>query len=270
VIYPDPGFPIYGSMVRFLEAVPKPIPLLESRGFSFDLDRLRDSITDRTRMLILNSPQNPTGGVIPPEDIRAIADMVRGRNITVISDEIYGSIYFGSEAPSSIAALDGMESQTVIVDGFSKSYAMTGWRLGYGIYPEWMTDAVNKLMVNSNSCTASFTQKAGLAALTGPQDECAAMVEQFRDRRDAFCNAINTVPGFACQIPTGAFYAFPNVTGTGLDAKVLANRLLDEAGVACLSGTAFGEYGAGYLRFSLANSKENLLAAVGRIRACLA
>jgi aspartate aminotransferase len=270
VIYPDPGFPIYGSMVRFLEAVPKPIPLLESRGFSFDLDRLRDSITDRTRMLILNSPQNPTGGVIPPEDIRAIADIVRGRNITVISDEIYGSIYFGSEAPSSIAALDGMESQTVIVDGFSKSYAMTGWRLGYGIYPEWMTDVVNKLMVNSNSCTASFTQKAGLAALTGPQDECAAMVEQFRDRRDAFCNAINTVPGFACQIPTGAFYAFPNVTGTGLDAKVLANRLLDEAGVACLSGTAFGEYGAGYLRFSLANSKENLLAAVGRIRACLA
>ncbi len=265
VIYPDPGFPIYASMVRFLEAVPKPIPLLESRGFSFDLDRLRDSITDKTRMLILNSPHNPTGGVIPEADIRAIADMVRGRNIVVISDEIYASIAFG-DAPFSIAAVEGVESQTVIVDGFSKSHAMTGWRLGYGVYPESMVDAISKLVVNSNSCTASFTQKAGLAALTGPQDECVAMVAEFRRRRDAFCSAINTVKGFQCQVPAGAFYAFPNIQATGADAKVLADRLLNEAGVACLSGTAFGAYGAGFLRFSLANSEENLLAAVDRIR----
>ncbi len=266
VIYPDPGFPIYASMIRFLEAVPKPIPLLESRGFSFDLDRLRDSITDKTRMLILNSPHNPTGGVIPAADIRAIADMVRGRNITVISDEIYASITFGAEAPLPIGSLDGMEQQTVIVDGFSKSHAMTGWRLGYGVYPDWMADAISKLVVNSNSCTATFTQKAGLAALLGPQDESAAMVAEFRKRRDAFCNGINAVPGFRCPIPEGAFYAFPNIEGTGMEAKPLADRLLNEAGVACLSGTAFGEFGRGYLRFSLANSLENLMAAVDRIR----
>lgn len=266
VIYPDPGFPIYASMVRFLEGVPKPIPLLESKGFSFDLDRLRDSITDRTRMLILNSPHNPTGGVIPEQDIGAIADMVRGRNITVISDEIYASICFDAAPPVSIASIEGMEEQTVIVDGFSKSHAMTGWRLGYGVYPSWLVDAVSKLVVNSNSCTASFTQKAGLAALTGPQDECTAMVAEFRKRRDAFCGAINTVPGFSCQIPPGAFYAFPNVTGTGIDARKLADSILHNNGVACLSGTAFGSHGEGYLRFSLANSLENLLLAVERIR----
>lgn len=266
VIYPDPGFPIYASMIRFLEAVPKPIPLLESRGFSFDLDRLRNSITDKTRMLILNSPHNPTGGVIPAADIRAIADMVRGRNITVISDEIYASITFGEEAPLPIGSLEGMEQQTVIVDGFSKSHAMTGWRLGYGVYPDWMADAISKLVVNSNSCTATFTQKAGLAALLGPQDESVAMVAEFRKRRDAFCSGINAVPGFRCPIPEGAFYAFPNIEGTGMEAKPLADRLLTEAGVACLSGTAFGEFGRGYLRFSLANSLENLMAAVERIQ----
>jgi aspartate/methionine/tyrosine aminotransferase len=268
VIYPDPGFPIYSSMVRFLEAVPKPIPLVASRGFSFDLDRLRDSITGKTRMLILNSPQNPTGGVIPADDIRAIADMVRGRDITVISDEIYATICFG-EAPLSIASLDGMNQQTVIVDGFSKSHAMTGWRLGYGIYPDHLVDAVSKLMVNSNSCTASFTQKAGLAAIEGPQDECDAMVAEFRKRRDYFCGVLNTIPGFACETPLGAFYAFPNVTGTGLDSKVLAGRLLREAGVACLSGDAFGTFGTGYLRFSLANSLQNLAIAGDRVREML-
>ena len=265
VIYPDPGFPIYSSMVRFLEGVPKPIPLLESRGFSLDLDRLKDSITGKTRMLILNSPHNPTGGVIPAEDIRAIADMVRGRNITVISDEIYATIHF-SEPPLSIASLEGMDQQTVIVDGFSKSHAMTGWRLGYGIYPGWMVDAISKLMVNSNSCTASFTQKAGLAAINGPRGEADAMVEQFRLRRDHFCGLLNNVPGFRCQIPHGAFYAFPNIEETGFDSRDLAVRLLNEAGVACLSGSAFGEYGQGYLRFSLANSLANLTLAGQLIR----
>lgn len=268
VVYPDPGFPIYASMIRFLEGVPKPIPLVESRGFSFDLDQLKDSITDKTRMLILNSPHNPTGGIIPADDIRAIAHMVRGRNITVVSDEIYATIWF-SEPPLSIASLEGMDEQTVIVDGFSKSHAMTGWRLGYGIYPEWMVDAVSKLMVNSNSCTASFTQMAGVAAIEGPQADADAMVTEFKRRRDHFCTILNTVKGFTCEVPPGAFYAFPNVRATGYDAKVLAERLLNEAGVACLSGTAFGQHGAGYLRFSLANSLENLTLAGQRIHTLL-
>lgn len=265
VIYPDPGFPIYASMIRFLEAVPKPIPLLETRGFSFDLDRLKDSITPKTRMLILNSPHNPTGGVIPAADIRAIADLVRGRNITVVSDEIYASICFG-EPPLSIASLEGMEQQTVIVDGFSKSHAMTGWRLGYGVYPDHLVDAVSKLVVNSNSCTASFTQKAGIAAINGPQSDTEAMVAEFRRRRDVFCGLLNSIQGFTCQIPTGAFYAFPKVVETGIEAKLLSERLLTEAGVACLSGSAFGQYGEGYLRFSLANSLQNLELAGERIR----
>jgi aspartate aminotransferase len=267
VIYPDPGFPIYASMVRFLEAVPMPMPLLEARGFSFDLDRLRDSISDKTRMLILNSPHNPTGGVIPEADIRAIADMVRGRNITVVSDEIYGAIYFTDQPPFSIASLEGMDAQTVVIDGFSKSYAMTGWRLGYGVFPAWMADAISKLVVNSNSCTASFTQRAGLAALTGSQNECTQMVAEFRRRRDSFCEAIHNVSGITCQIPAGAFYAFPNISGTGIEPRLLADRLLNRAGVACLSGTAFGDFGSSYLRFSLANSLENLLLAVDRIKA---
>lgn len=265
VIYPDPGFPIYASMVRFLEAVPRPIPLLESRGFSFDLDRLKDSITDKTRMLILNSPHNPTGGIIPAADVRAIADMVRGKDITVVSDEIYATICF-DEPPLSIASLEGMDQQTVIVDGFSKSHAMTGWRLGYGVYPDHLVDAVSKLMVNSNSCTASFTQKAGLAAIEGPQSDCDAMVAEFRHRRDVFCGILNSIQGFTCQTPPGAFYAFPRILETGVEAKTLSERLLTEAGVACLSGTAFGQYGEGYLRFSLANSLANLELAGERIR----
>jgi aspartate/methionine/tyrosine aminotransferase len=268
VIYPDPGFPIYASMIRFLEAVPKPIPLLETRGFSFDLDRLKDSITPKTRMLILNSPHNPTGGVIPAAEIRAIADMVRGRDITVVSDEIYATICFG-EPPLSIASLEGMDQQTVIVDGFSKSHAMTGWRLGYGVYPDHLVDAVSKLVVNSNSCTASFTQKAGVAAINGPQSDCDAMVAEFKTRRDVFCGILNSIQGFTCQLPTGAFYAFPRIVETGMEAKVLSERLLSEAGVACLSGTAFGQYGEGYLRFSLANSLENLRLAGDRIRTLL-
>ncbi|MGI8744522.1 MAG: pyridoxal phosphate-dependent aminotransferase [Bryobacteraceae bacterium] len=264
VIYPNPGFPIYESMIRFLGAKPVPIPLVEERGFSFDLEMLERSLSDRTKLLILNSPHNPTGGVIPATGIRAIAELVRGRDLMVLSDEIYSRIYF-DEPPLSIASLPGMLDKTIILDGFSKIYAMTGWRMGYGVMPLWLVDAVNKLMVNSNSCTASFTQRAGIAALTGPQDEPLAMVAEFRWRRDAFCAGLNQLPGVRCPIPSGAFYAFPNITGTGWQSKPLAGALLEQAGVACLSGASFGSYGEGYLRFSIANSYDNLLAAVERI-----
>ena len=269
VIYPNPGFPIYESMINFLSAKAVPIPLREERDFRLDVDELKSLITDRTKLIILNSPQNPTGGVIPAADIRAIADMVRDRDVVILSDEIYSRIYFG-EPPLSIASLPGMLEKTIILDGFSKVYAMTGWRLGYGVMPLWLVDAVNKLMVNSNSCTASFTQRAGLAALTGPQDDAVRMVEEFRRRRDAFCAGLSSLPGFRCPIPDGAFYAFPNITGTGWKSKALADALLDRSGVACLSGTAFGHYGEGYLRFSIANSYENLMEAVERIRRFLA
>ena len=217
VIYPNPGFPIYESMIRFLGAKPVPVPLIENRGFSFDLNVLRDSLTERTKLLILNSPQNPTGGIIPAADIRTIADLVRDRDMLVLSDEIYSRIIYTSEPPLSIASLPGMLEKTIILDGFSKTYAMTGWRLGYGVMPEWLVEAVNKLMVNSNSCTASFTQMAGIAALAGPQDAVTAMVEEFRIRRDAFCRELNDIPGFRCVLPEGAFYAFANVKETGLN-----------------------------------------------------
>jgi aspartate aminotransferase len=268
VIYPDPGFPIYQSMTQFLGATPVPIPLLESRGFSFDLDLLRDRLSSKTKLLILNSPQNPTGGVIPADEIRIIADLVRDRDLMVLSDEIYSRIYYG-EPPASIASLPGMQEKTIILDGFSKTYAMTGWRMGYGVMPEWLVDAVSKLMVNSNSCTASFTQRAGIAALTGPQDEVARMVAEFHRRRDAFCDGLNQIPGVRCARPGGAFYAFANITGTGMDSKTAADFLLNEAGVACLSGAAFGKYGEGYVRFSYANSYENLMEAVKRIESAL-
>ncbi len=269
VIFPDPGFPIYESMIRFSGGVPVPIPLIEERGFSFDLDLLRKRLSPKTKLLVLNSPQNPTGGVIPPEDIRAIADLVRDRDLMVLSDEIYSRIYYG-EAPVSIASLPGMLEKTIILDGFSKTYAMTGWRMGYGVMPEWLVDAVNKLMVNSNSCTATFTQRAGIAAIDGPQQPVDAMVAEFRRRRDAFCAGLNQVPGFRCALPGGAFYAFANITGTGIGSKELADYLLYDAGVSCLNGGAFGQFGEGYIRFSYANSYENLMLAVERIKAAVA
>jgi aspartate/methionine/tyrosine aminotransferase len=265
VIYPNPGFPIYESMIRTLGATPVPIPLVENRGFSFDLDILKSKLSDRTRMLVLNSPQNPTGGVIPADEIREMAGLLRERDLVVLSDEIYSRIFYG-DAPVSIASFPGMLEKTIILDGFSKTYAMTGWRMGYGVMPIWIVEAVNKLMVNSNSCTASFTQRAGIAALNGPQDAVERMVAEFHRRRDAFCQGLNTIPGFRCTLPGGAFYAFANITGTGMGAKELADFLLNEAGVACLSGGAFGEYGEGYIRFSYANSLENLMEAVARIQ----
>jgi aspartate/methionine/tyrosine aminotransferase len=268
VIYPNPGFPIYESMIRFVGAVPVPMPLVEERGFALDLDRLRDSLNDRTRMLILNSPHNPTGAVLSAEDTRAIADMVRDRNLMVLSDEIYSQIWY-DQPPVSIATFPGMLDRTILLDGFSKTYAMTGWRIGYGVMPVWLADAVGKLMVNSNSCTASFTQRAAIAALEGSQHDVRRMVAEFRRRRDAFCDGLNTLPGFRCARPGGAFYAYANIQGTGRTCQDLAGALLDQAGVACVKGTSFGDYGEGYIRFSYANSYENLMQAVERIRAFL-
>ncbi len=266
VIYPNPGFPIYESMIRFLGAKPVPMPLEESRGFSFDLNLFRDRLSDRTKMVILNSPQNPTGGVIPREDLAVIAGLLRERDVIVLSDEIYSQIHYGNEPPASITSFEGMLEKTIILDGFSKTYAMTGWRMGYGVMPQWIVEAVTKLMVNSNSCTASFTQRAGIAAITGPQDCVAKMVAEFRRRRDAICQGLNEVPGFHCAVPGGAFYAFANVNGTGMESKEVADFLLNEAGVSCLNGGAFGEYGEGFVRFSYANSLDNLLEAVNRIK----
>jgi aspartate/methionine/tyrosine aminotransferase len=265
VIYPNPGFPIYESVINFLGATPVPVPLVESRGFSFDLDVFAAKLSSKTKMVVLNSPANPTGGVIPRDDLKRIADLLRDRDVLILSDEIYSRICYGVE-PSSITQFDGMLEKTVILDGFSKTYSMTGWRLGYGVMPLWLVEAVDKLMVNSNSCTASFTQRAGLAALQGPQDDVDRMVAEFRRRRDAIVNGLNQIPGFSCTVPDGAFYVFPNVTGTGLSTRDLATMLLHDAGVACLSGTAFGSYGDGYLRFSYANSLENIEEALSRIR----
>ncbi|HYR84813.1 MAG TPA: pyridoxal phosphate-dependent aminotransferase [Terriglobia bacterium] len=265
VIYPDPGFPIYESVIRFLGATPVPIPLVEDRGFSFDLDTLRDRLSKKTKLVILVSPANPTGGVIPREDLARMAELFRDRDIMILSDEIYSRIWYETE-PSSIASFDGMLEKTIILDGFSKTYSMTGWRLGYGVMPLWMADAVTKLMVNSNSCTASFTQRAGMAALGGPQDCVTAMVTEFRRRRDAIVKGLNEIPGFRCSVPPGAFYAFPNVTGTGISSRELADYLLNEAGVACLNGAAFGEHGSGHLRFSYANSLANITEAIQRIK----
>jgi aspartate aminotransferase len=266
VIYPNPGFPIYESMIRYLGATPVPMPLEESRGFSFDLNLFRDRLTDRTKMVVLNSPQNPTGGVIPREDLQEIARMLADRDVIVLSDEIYSRIYYQGEPPASITQFPGMIERTIILDGFSKTWAMTGWRMGYGVMPPWLVDAVTKLMVNSNSCTASFTQRAGLAALDGPQDCVEEMVAEFRRRRDAICRGLNEVPGFRCAIPGGAFYAFANVKGTGMGSKELADMLLTDFGVSCLNGGCFGEYGEGYIRFSYANSLANLMEAVERIK----
>jgi aspartate/methionine/tyrosine aminotransferase len=264
VIYPDPGFPIYESMIRTLGATPVPMPLVESRGFSFDLNLLQDKLGDRTKMVVMNSPQNPTGGMIPEDDMRAIADLLRDRDLIVLADEIYSRIYY-DDPPVSIARYPGMLEKTIILDGFSKTFAMTGWRMGYGVMPTWLVEAVNKLMVNSCSCVASFTQRAGIAALRGPQEPVERMVAEFRRRRDAICQGLNRIPGFRCTVPGGAFYAYANVGQTGIPSKQMADLLLEEAGVASLNGGAFGDHGEGFIRFSYANSLPNLMEAVARI-----
>ena len=263
-LYPNPGFPIYESVIRLCGATPVPLPLVEERGFSLDLDMLRDKLSDRTKLLILNSPQNPTGGVIPEADIHAIADMVRDRDLMILADEIYSRIYF-EEKPFSITSLPGMLEKTILLDGFSKTYSMTGWRMGYAAMPKWLVDAVCLLMVNCVSHTASFSQRAGIAALTGPQDAVDTMVAEFKKRSEVIVNGLNAIPGFRCAKTGGAFYAFPNITETGIGSKELADRILREAGVACLDGASFGQYGDGYLRFSYATALDQIKIALERI-----
>ena len=265
-IYPNPGFPIYESMIKFLGAKAIAIPLLEDQGFAFDLDLLESKLTSKTKLVVLNSPANPTGGVLSRADVERIANMLRGRDVMVLSDEIYSRILYDGKEAVSIASFPGMQDKTIILDGFSKTYSMTGWRLGYGVMNSQMVAATVQLMGNSNSCTATFTQMAGIAALEGPQDDVDMMVRKFKERRDAIVKGLNDIPGFRCSLPSGAFYAFPNVRGTGIPSKALADMLLNDAGVACLDGRGFGEYGEGYLRFSYANSLENILEALRRIK----
>lgn len=264
VLYPNPGFPIYESVIKFAGGTAVPMPLLEVNDFRLDIDDLAKKINERTKLIIINSPANPTGGFLTKEDIERIADLVRGKNILVLSDEIYDRVVYEG-TPLSIASLPGMKEQTIILDGFSKTYAMTGWRLGYGVMPVALAERVTQLMVNTNSCTAAFTQMAGLEALTGPQDAVDAMVAEFRRRRDIIVAGLNTIRGISCVMPRGAFYAFPNVRSLGMPSKQLADHLLQKGGVAVLGGTAFGEYGEGHLRLSYANSVENIQLALERI-----
>ncbi len=264
VIYPNPGFPIYESMIRYVGGEAVPIRLREERDFGLDVDELASLINDKTRLIIINSPQNPTGGVLSKQEIHDIADAIGDRNIMVLSDEIYSRLLFEGEH-FSIMSVPGFKERTVLLDGFSKTYAMTGWRMGYGVMRPDLAVHITRLMTNSNSCTASFTQVAGIEALRGDQSSVDRMRDEFKRRRDAFVAGLNKIKGFSCRMPKGAFYVFPNVTKTGWQSKKLANALLEEAGVACLSGTSFGDFGEGYLRFSVANSLENLNKALDRI-----
>jgi len=264
-IYPNPGFPIYESVIRFVGGVPVPIPLREATGFGFDLDVLERRLSPRTKLIIVNSPQNPTGGVLDRAQLERVAALAAARNIPVLTDEIYRQFLYEGEFVS-LLGMKGMRERTIVLDGFSKSYAMTGWRLGYGVMPPALAEHVTRLMVNSASCTASFVQLAGIAALQGDQTPVARMVAEFKRRRDLLVDGLNTLPGVSCVRPRGAFYVFPNVTGTGRPSAEVAERLLNEAGVAVLSGAAFGEYGEGYLRLSYANSEANLNLALERMR----
>ena len=266
IIYPNPGFPIYESMINYVGAKAVPIRLREELEFRLDVDELASLINDRTKLLILNSPQNPTGGVLTKEDIAAIARAIGDRNIMVLSDEIYSQLIFEGEHHS-IMSIDGMQERTILLDGFSKTYAMTGWRMGYGVMRPDLATHISRLMTNSNSCTASFTQVAGIEALRGSKKSVEAMRAEFEKRRDVMVAGLNKIKGFSCRVPRGAFYVFPNITKTGWPSKKLADALLEDACVAALSGTAFGDFGEGYLRFSVANSIENIEKALDRIDA---
>ncbi len=264
VIVPNPGFPIYESVTEFVGATAVPAPLREEREFRLDPEELASLVTDRTKMIIINSPHNPTGSMLTMEDLEAIAEVAMRNEIMVLSDEPYSKMVYDGEFHS-IAEVDGMKDLTILLEGFSKTYAMTGWRLGYAAMRSDLAQQIAKLQTNSNSCTASFTQIAGIAAYDGPQEESEAMMAAFKERRDVMVEGLNKLPGVSCLSPAGAFYVFPNVTGTGIDSKELASMCLEEAGVAVLSGTAFGKYGDGYLRLSSANSIENIEAALERI-----
>jgi len=263
-IYPNPGFPAYESVINFSGAKAVPIPLREENDFRLDPNELARLITDRTRLVVLNSPHNPTGGVLSEQDVRDIAAAIGDRDIMVFSDEIYSRLIFEGDN-FSIMSVKGWKDRTILLDGFSKSYAMTGWRLGYGVMRPDLAKHFARFMTNSNSCTATFTQKAGVEGLRGSQDSVSKMCAEFKRRRDRFVQRINTIKGFSCRVPSGAFYAFPNITRTGFTSKKLADALLEQAGVACLGGGSFGKFGEGYLRFSIANSFENLEKALDRI-----
>ncbi len=265
VIYPNPGFPIYESVLNFVGGKPVPVPLREEKEFSFDLDEMKGLVNDNTKLIIINSPQNPTGGVLRPEDMKGIAELAEKHDAWILSDEVYSKMVYDGEHVS-IYDYPEVKDRTILLEGHSKSYAMTGWRLGYAAMPVPLAEQISKLQTNSNSCTSSFTQVAGIEALTGPQDESLKMMAEFKARRDMFVEGLNKLPGFKCLKPKGAFYVFPNITGTGKKSKELEEFLLEEAGVAGLSGTSFGKYGEGYLRFSYANSQKNLNRALEMIR----
>lgn len=265
VLYPNPGFPIYESMINFVGAKPVPVPLKEEKDFGLDHEYVKKKITKKTKMIIINSPENPTGGVLTREDLKLIADCVSDRDdVLVFSDEVYSRIIYEGEHES-IASFPGMKDKTIMLDGFSKTYAMTGWRLGYGVMRKDLAQKITQLMINSNSCTCAFTQIAGIEALKGPQDSVKEMVAEFRKRREIIVSGLNSIKGITCKKPCGAFYAFPNITGTGMNSQELSDYLLNKAGVAVLPGTAFGAYGEGYLRLSFANSVENIKKALNRI-----
>ncbi len=266
VIYPNPGFPIYESMIHYVGGKAVPVPLREENDFSLDPAELKKLITDRTKLIILNSPHNPTGGVMPEADVRAVAAAIGDRDIMVMSDEIYSRLVFDG-SHFSIMSIPGFKDRTILLDGFSKTYAMTGWRMGYGVMRADLAQHISRLQTNATSCTASFTQRAGIEALTGDQSSVETMCKHFLQRRETMVARLNKIKGFSCRTPKGAFYVFPNITKTGWTSKKLADAILQEAGVACLSGTAFGEYGEGYIRFSIANSIENINKALDRVEA---
>ncbi|MFH1443525.1 MAG: pyridoxal phosphate-dependent aminotransferase [Candidatus Micrarchaeota archaeon] len=268
IIYPNPGFPIYESMINFMGGKAVPAPIREERDFSLDVEELGKLVTPKTKMIIINSPGNPTGGILERKDLEGIAKIAIKNDLWVLSDEIYQQIIYDKEHVS-IATFPGMRERTIILDGFSKAYAMTGWRLGYGIMNKTLAPHITRLMTNSNSCTASFTQIAGIEALNGPQDSVAIMLKEFRERRDLIVEGLNKIPGFSCKNPHGAFYVFPNIKKTGRTSQQMSDYLLNDAGVACLPGTSFGKFGEGYLRFSYANSKENIKEALKRIDAAV-
>jgi aspartate aminotransferase len=270
VLYPDPSFPMYESITAFAGATGVPIPLREDNEFRIDTGELERLVTERTKLLIINSPHNPCGSALTQEDCEAIADIAMRHDLIVLSDEVYWAIRYGSEPHASVLSVDGMADRTILLDGWSKTYAMTGWRLGFGVFPPALVEPVTRLVINSVSCTSAFSQYAAAAALQGPQDGVGRMVEEFRRRRDVIVSGLNDIPGITCVEPHGAFYVFPNVTGTGLSSGELAARLLQDAGVAALSGTAFGRCGEGYMRFSYANSVENIQLALDAVRANLA
>ncbi len=268
VIYPEPGFPVYESVINFIGGKAVPLPLREEVAFRFRLEDLADAISDRTKLLILNSPQNPTGGTLTPEDLKAIAELAHKHNFYVLTDEVYSRILYEGQHHS-VINLPGMKERTILIEGHSKTYAMTGWRLGYGIAPQEIADKITQLTINSNSCTATFTQIAGIEALTGQQTSVTEMVNEFQNRRDAIVDGLNAIEGVRCIRPLGSFYVFPNVTALPLSCEALADYLMNEADVALLPGTSFGKYGDGYLRLSYANSLENIQEALGRMETAI-